>query len=311
MKQVLSLFIFLLFVLAAMPQKKVKPGQTFRDCQSCPEMIVIPAGSFMMGAPPDDSMRYDEEGPVHRVTIHQFAVAKFDITTGQWAAFASATHRPSHKGCLAAALEFDSTASWCHPGFMQEENHPVVCLSWDDVQDYLQWINKQAGGKYRLLTEAEWEYAARAGTATTFPWGTTPDRDYANYGNDSCCSGFSSGKDQWVYTSPVDAFPPNQFGLYDMNGNVLQFVQDCFSPSYTKLPVNGYAYNVNTQLKMSGDLAVMNATNSCDYRMLRGGDWGDPPRMIRSAFRNWVAPPGFTIHTYRSSGLGFRIAKTL
>lgn len=303
------------FTITTFAQKKLKPGQTFRDCQSCPEMIVLPAGSYMMGAPTDDTLRYDEEGPAHRVNIRQFAVAEFDVTAGQWAAFVSATNRPKGKGCLVIGkdgLLTDSAASWCHPGFMQEENHPVVCISWGDIQDYVRWINKQTDGNYRLLTEAEWEYAARAGTTTTFPWGSAANHEYANYGTDTAFGyGLASGRDQWVYTSPVGSFPPNKFGLYDMNGNVLQYVQDCFAGSYLGLPEDGTAYNADVQLNMSGDLKSMNGTTSCAYHVLRGGDWGDPPRMIRSAFRNWSPPPGSTLQNYRSSGVGFRLAKTL
>jgi formylglycine-generating enzyme required for sulfatase activity len=124
--------------------------------------------------------------------------------------------------------------------------------------------------------------------------------------------GFASGRDKWNYgTSPVGSFPPNAFGLYDMNGNVMQWVEDCFSPTYSGLPTDGSAYTKDVQLKLSGDLAAMNGTSSCAYRICRGGDFGNPPGFIRSAFRNWAPAPGATLENYRSSGLGFRVARTL
>jgi formylglycine-generating enzyme required for sulfatase activity len=172
------------------------------------------------------------------------------------------------------------------------------------------WLSQTSGKKYRLLSEAEWEYAARAGTDTAFPWGPIADHAHANYGADNW-GGLASGRDHWVNTSPVGSFPPNAFGLYDMQGNVLQWVQDCFAPDYSELPGDGSAYVRDVQLTTSGDLAFMNGTRSCSYRRVRGGDWGDPPMMIRSAARNFAPAPGFTLENYRSGGLGFRVAKTL
>jgi formylglycine-generating enzyme required for sulfatase activity len=119
------------------------------------------------------------------------------------------------------------------------------------------------------------------------------------------------GRDQWVSTSSVGSCPPNAFALYDMNGNVLEWVQDCFAPDYSNLPVDGSAYKKDLQLKTSGDFAYMIGTSACSYHRLRAGDWGDPPRMIRSATRNWAPPRGWTLENYRSGGIGFRVAKTL
>jgi formylglycine-generating enzyme required for sulfatase activity len=162
------------------------------------------------------------------------------------------------------------------------------------------------------MSEAEWEYAARAGTSTTYPWGSTASHENANYGKDACCSALASGRDKWAYTSPVGSFPPNDFGLYDMHGNVLQAVQDCLVISYAGLPSDGSAYESDVHLNMTDRRFVdMNGQRSCSYRMLRGGDWGDPPEMIRSAFRNFTPPPGSTLEQYRSAGVGFRIASNL
>lgn len=290
-----------------------KPGETFRDCADCPEMVVVPAGSFMMGAPADELGSFVEEGPQRRVSIRQFAMGKFDLTRGQWAAFVSATKHGTTEGCEYSGFpkEKESKASWSNLGFPQDDNHPAVCLTWSDAQDYLHWLSQKTGRKYRLPTEAEWEYAARAGTTTPYPWGTKATHEFANYGADECCSGSALGRDKWVNTSPVGSFPPNGFGLYDMHGNVLQWVQDCFARSYAGLPMDGSAYEVVTKLRMTGDLESMTGTSSCSYRMLRGGDWGDPPAMVRSAFRNFAPPPGETLEEYRSAGVGFRVAITL
>ena len=167
------------------------------------------------------------------------------------------------------------------------------------------------GKPYRLLSEAEWEYAARAGSSTAFPWENGVTHELANYGADECCSPRASGRDQWLNSSPVGSFPPNAFGLYDMQGNVMQWVQDCFSATYDGLPVDGSAYESVTTLNLSGDLAVMNGTSSCDYRILRGGDWNNPPDMIRPAARNFAPPPGGTLKYYKSTGTGFRVARSL
>jgi hypothetical protein len=155
------------------------------------------------------------------------------------------------------------------------------------------------------MSEAEWEYAARGATTTAYPWGASATHDHANYGADDCCSGSASGLDKWMNISPVGSFPPNGFGLHDMHGNVLQWVQDCFASSYSGLPTDGSAYQEAIQLKTDVPFPNMIGTNSCSYRIVRGGDWGDPPSMFRSAFRNFGPGPGATLHDYRS-GLSHR-----
>ena len=318
-------FVMVAFASGASPQSSsstnrmrsgstaFRPGQTFRDCLACPQMIVIPSGSFTIGSPASELGRSDEEGPQRQVSIRQFAASKFDVTRGQWAAFVSATNRETRRGCAwtgRSKEQPDPVGYWGDLGFPQDDNHPVVCVTWNDGQDYVRWLTQRTGSKYRLLTEAEWEYAARAGTTTPYPWGSTPSHEFANYGADNW-GGLASGRDRWFYTSPVVSFPPNMFGLYDMSGNVLQWVQDCFANDYSGLPTDGSAYEVVVLLKTAGDFAYMNGTSSCSYRMVRGGDWGDPPTMIRSAARNWAPPPETTLRDYRSGGVGFRVARTL
>jgi formylglycine-generating enzyme required for sulfatase activity len=294
-----------------------RPGQTFRDCPDCPEMVVVPAGNFTMGSPPNEQGRHETEGPQRQVSIRPFGVGKFDVTRGQWAAFVSATNRETRRGCawtgrpgIKPPWAPDPDGSWRSLGFPQDDSHPVVCVTWNDAQDYVRWLSERSGHKYRLLAESEWEYAARAGTTTPYPWGSKASHDYANYGADDCCSGLASGRDKWVETSPVGSFPPNRFGLHDMHGNVLQWVQDCFAASYSGLPKDGSPYEQAIQLK-TGPFPDMIGTNSCSYRMVRGGDWGDPPSMIRSAFRNFGPGPGATLQDYCSGGVGFRVARTL
>ncbi len=275
-----------------------KPGQLFRDCVQCSEMVVLPAGTFVMGSPATEAGRSASEGPQRQVAIKAFALAKFDVTRRQWQQFVSATARPVVAGCEWAGLPRDQSAkaSWRDLGFSQTSDDPVVCVSWNDAQAYVAWLRKRTGKPYRLPTEAEWEYAARAGSTTAFPWGDEASHERANYGAEKCCSELASGSDRWLYTSPVGSFPPNAFGLYDMQGNAWQWVQDCYVENYAGAPKDGSAVE----------------TANCPYRVLRGGTWGDPPRLIRPAFRNWAPPPRWPVDwEYRSGGVGFRVARSI
>lgn len=312
------LVVSTLLLAAAPPARNAGPPQAaermFRDCPACPDMMQLPGGAFMMGAPEDEVGRYPEEGPPHAVSIHGFAIGRFDVTVGQWTAFVSATHRPVTKGCSWTARsgpKADPDGSWRDVGFPQDDTHPVVCVSWQDAQDYMKWLSEQTKQSYRLPSEAEWEYAARARTTTAYFWGRNASHEAANYGAEECCSGATGGRDKWMYTSPSGAFPPNAFGLSDMSGNVLQWVADCFSPTYAGLPANGAPYRVSVTLQTSGDLKEMNGANSCSFRILRGGDFANPPRQIRSAFRSWGPGPGYSLQNYRSAGVGFRVARSL
>ena len=292
-------------------------GATFRDCDDCPEMVAIPAGDFVMGSPSSEPGRSNEEGPQRRVHVRQFAAGKFAVTRGQWAKFVSAEQIGTGDGCAWSGLpgapidELNPAASWNHLGFAQDDSHPAVCVSWYDALDYVRWLTERTGHHYRFLTEAEWEYAARAGTTTPFPWGPIASHEQANYGADECCSPLISGRDQWNNTSPVGSFPPNAFGLHDMNGNVMQWVQDCMSPSYEGHPTDGSAYEKDVLMTLTGELAPLSGTTTCAYRIIRGGDSNNPPAFIRSAARNFAPVPGTTLHNYRSSGLGIRIAREL
>jgi formylglycine-generating enzyme required for sulfatase activity len=255
------------YVLKPDAERALKPLANFRECaKDCPEMIVIPAGAFTMGSPTTEQGRYANEDPQHAVTIAKpFAVAKFDVTFADWDACVSVGACPKAP---------DS-------GFGRDTK-PVINVAWDDAQTYVAWLSKMTGQPYRLLTEAEWEYAARAGTTTAYYWGDDIGKGNAN------CNGCGS---QWdnQQTSPVGSFKPNAFGLYDMAGNVWQLVQDCYHGNYDGAPTDGSSWT-------SGD---------CSNRVVRGGSWSNDPQDLRSANRNRVTSGG------RGSGLGFRVGRTL
>ncbi len=261
---------FLGFVLASALEEGPQwgAGAVFRECPECPEMVVVPAGEFMMGSPPSEEGRVDNEGPVHRVTIAEpFAVGVYEVTFEEWDACVSGGgcggYRPDDEG-------------WGRGG------RPVIRVSWDDAQAYVAWLSGKTGEAYRLLSEAEWEYAARAGTTTRYHWGDDVGRNRANCYGDQC-------GDSWEYTAPVGSFGANGFGLHDMHGNVWEWVEDCRNDGYAGAPSDGSAWE-------SGD---------CSLRGLRGGSWDFDPRFLRAADRGWYVTEG------RSGDSGFRVSRTL
>ena len=286
------------------------PGTRFRDCPLCPEVVVIPAGAFTMGSPESETGRFKNEGPQHQVTIARaFAMGLHDVTVGEYRRFARATHRATPIGCRIydekTFLESDLVRirgkNWQRPNFRQTDQHPVVCVTWDDANAYVGWLNTQVRGRagaagvpgaYRLPSEAEWEYAARAGTTTPFYWGSDMRRDQANYGPDEPrFAPVAIGADRWKYTSPVGSFPPNAFGLYDMAGNVWQFTLDCWHDSYDGAPTDGSA----------------RTDGKCDERAVRGGSWFKPPTGERSAKRG----QGKVVDLQGNHEIGFRVVREL
>jgi len=284
-------------------------------------MIALPPGRFMIGSPQEEAGRDRPrallEGPRQTVAVRAFAIGTHPVTRGEWAAFVNDTGRPVRGGCAWSALPGNArrdganpNASWQRLGFDQDDGHPVVCVTWDDAQDYLAWLTRRTGQRYRLPSESEWEYAARGVTSTAFPWGDEARRDRANYGADRCCSGLAEGDDRWTWTSPSGAFPANAFGLFDMHGNAMQWVQDCLSDSYEHLPLDGRANEHDGPLHLSDPaFARLEGRSACAYRILRGGNWGDPASFIRSAARNFGPPPGGMLETYSTAGGGFRVAR--
>jgi len=268
------------------------PGTAFRDCDVCPVMVVVPAGSFIMGSPPGAGDQIGDEQPQHRVSFARpFAVARYSTTRGEFARFVRESgYRPA-PGCLIdrdGIWRDERKAGWRHPGFAQTDRDPVVCMSWNDGKAYAKWLSRKTGHAYSLLTEAQWEYAARAGTDTSYYWGAQASHDHANYGADRCCAPATGGKDRWLHTSPSGSFPPNSFGLYDMLGNAWQWMQDCWHRNYDGAPADGNA-------RLDG---------SCVDRVMRGGSWNCSPSTIRAAGRELHDLSG------RYAVVGFRVART-
>ena len=260
-------------------------GYVFRDCADCPAMVVVPSGSFMMGSPPSEEGRDDDEGPVHRVSIPSaFAVGVYEVTRGEFGRFVSSTGRSMGNECWYWQDEWKkgSGRSWLSPGFSQTDLHPAVCVSWDDARAYVAWLSRETGEAYRLLSESEWEYVARAGTRTRYHWGDAIGRNLANCRD--CGSRWDGGKG----TSPVGVFGANAFGLHDVHGNVFEWVEDCWNESYAGAPRDGSAWK-------GGD---------CSRHVLRGGSWGGNPRHLRAADR------GRYDSGSRIDNVGFRVART-
>ena len=257
-------------LLKPQDQSALNPGDTFRECEKdCPRMIVVPKGHFMMGSPNDEKDRWPNEGPQHLVTIaNAFAVSVYDITFDDWDACVRVGGCPREGGA--------NDNSW------GRKNQPVINVNWDDAQAYVRWLSRMTGKKYRLLSEAEWEYAARAGTTTAFYWGNELDTKNANCYR---C------ENQWskLQTSPVGSFEHNPWGLYDMAGNVWQWVQDCFNADYNGAPTDGSAWE----------------TGDCEKHIVRGGSWYYYPVDPRSAYRYGDKKDD------RNYNNGFRVARTL
>ena len=252
-------------------------GQRFRDCADCPAMVVVPSGSFRMGSPSHEEGRFSNEGPVHQVWIAKpFAVGVYEVTFAEWDACVAAGgcggYRPVDSG-------------W------GRGRRPVINVSWADAQSYVEWLSVRTGHRYRLLSESEWEYAARAGTTGPFHTGSTISTDQANYDG---TRSYPDGADNpngvsRRQTLPVGSFPANGFGLHDVHGNVYEWVQDCWNASYRGAPSDESAWE----------------SGNCSRRVLRGGSWSDDPRDLRSADRN-----GYDSGN-RFSYDGFRVARTL
>ena len=272
----------------------------FRDCAGCPEMVVIPAGEFGMGSPASEAGRYDDEGPLRRVVVGAFALGRREVTWSEYAAFVTATGRGSGDGCfepIDGELLMNPEMSWREPGFAQHEGHPVVCVTWEDAQAYAAWLSGKTGKSYRLPSESEWEYAARAGTTAARYWGSGADAqcEYANGADAAAKSRFNEWTvagcdDGAIQTALAGSYEANDFGLFDMLGNVAEWVEDCWHDDYSGAPSDGTAWTVG------GD---------CRVRVLRGGSWGSDPPILRSAAR------GSAITEFGESVTGFRVARTL
>ncbi|SUS07728.1 Serine threonine-protein kinase pkn1 [uncultured Defluviicoccus sp.] len=250
----------------------------FRDGDApwFPEMVVIPSGTFLMGSPPGEEGRSDDEGPQHRVTIgYRFALGKYAVRFSEYDHFCEVTKRekPEDRG-------------W------GRGQRPVITVSWLDAVAYCEWLTKETGQPYRLPSEAEWEYGARAGTTTPFSFGGTISPKQANYDGNYTYGGGSKGEYR-QRTVPVGTLPANPRGLHEMHGNVREWVEDVWHDSYAGAPADGSAWT-------DGE-----GKDSSRLRVARGGSWYNYPRLLRSAFRVRYPPGG------RYLNLGFRLARTL
>lgn len=252
---------------------KKKP-RYFQDCEDCPKLASIRAGHFTMGSPEDEPGRAPSEGPVQRVQLQPFALGWREVTRGEFATFVAATGYQPNRGCITQS-GYDEQADWASPGFGQDDTHPVVCVSFADARAYTGWLAAKTGREYRLPSEAEWEYAARAGETGSRP---EAHRDLVLALNIGRLRGG---------TVPAGTAAANNLGLVDMIGNASEYVADCWSPDLSKLPSDGRAYA---------------AAENCTNGLARGGGWKSQIVEARFARRS-IEPP--------SNATGFRVARTL
>ena len=295
-------------------------GTLLKDCENCPLMVMIPPGSFVMGAPISDSGSRDDERPQHQVNIaYSFAVGKFEVTRGEYAQFVEDTAHDDSGGCnraTASGIELIENLSWRDPSYLVTDNHPVTCVSWNEAKAYARWLSEQTGEDYRLLTESEWEYSARAGTTTIRYWGDSEEGcDFANGADlDITPESFleemqaretkiilpehwsvANCHDGYVTSAPAGSFIPNAFGLYDTLGNVAEWVEDCWKNSYEDHPNDGSA-------RKTGD---------CNRPILRGASYYDMPIYLRSSNHYGFNPKSSNNKDIRYINFGFRIARTI
>jgi formylglycine-generating enzyme len=284
-----------------------------RDCPDCPEMVVIPAGTAILGASANDSYRRTDELPERTFTIREpFAVSRYEVTRNQYEAFVRETGHPVNGDCLTDRRQrgnwiYDATTTFRDPGFSQTGDHPVACVSWDEANAYVEWLNTQTRGGYRLLTEVEWEYVARGGATknAVYPWGDEAAKGcpFANGFDQTAVatykrvdtSGYKvydplSCTDGWLNTTPVGSREPNAFGVHDMIGNVSEWIEDCHAPSHDAVSESG---------------APPTIEGTCAKRIAKGGSWGTLGNNLRTAERFPYAP------SHRDDSIGIRVAKTL
>jgi len=290
---------------SAVPQTNVCK---LADSSAGPAMVAIRPSVFQMGSPNKEAGRSDDEGPQHPVTIPRpFALSRCEITVGQFKQFISDTNyqttaETDGKGCYVwnhdnSNWQQQAGSHWKNPGFAQTDEHPVVCVSWPDAQRYIQWLSQRSGAVYRLPTEAEWEYAARADTKTPRYFGDASQCDYVNgLGQEAKAIAdkdwvLAECHDNYVYTAPVGSFKPNDFGLYDMLGNVWEWTQDCWHDNYGGAPIDSSAW-------LSAN------KGACGRRVVRGGSWNGSPQDLRSSNRNRNL-------TDAINNSGFRVARAL
>jgi formylglycine-generating enzyme required for sulfatase activity len=295
------------FALGLAADRDLKVGTEFKDCPSCPTLVVIPPGSFMQGMDGGEPERY--EGKPHQVTIgYRFAVGRTEVTTGQFRAFVTATGYRAGVNCniFDGRKPFATPGTdWQNPGYGRPaaDDEPAACLSWDDAQAYIAWLSKKTGKPYRLLSESEWEYAARGGKTGRFAWGDNPDdacitANVADLSTRDLKPPFmrrpfapANCNDGYPAIAPAGALKPNGFGLYDMTGSLWEWVEDCYVMPYpANTPTDGRPWL---------------GPEGCDRRVSKGGSWGTDIERQRPTFR------GRDASTLVSQVFGFRIARNL
>jgi formylglycine-generating enzyme len=293
-------------------------AEVVRDCPTCPELVPIPAGQFRMGADIEEPRRLGlpefwatREQPVREVRVErEFLLGRYELSRGEFASFVAATGYAPAPGCwhfVGSEWLFDEARSWQDAGIGQDDDHPVTCVNWHDAQAYLQWLSDRTGEAYRLASEAEWEYAVRAGTDTVYWFGDEPDAicDFVNLGDISTREQFGWDRTELLYeglgdwkgqpcrdgyptTAPVDAMPPNPFGLHGMLGNANEWVADCWNDDHTGAS--------------AGQAARLTGAD-CGLRVMRGQGWTAIAASTRPAFRLRMNA------TYRRFTFGFRVAR--
>jgi formylglycine-generating enzyme required for sulfatase activity len=282
------------------------PGEqqtVFQDCETCPEMVVLPAGDFMMGSPASELGRVDVEGLPRRVVIpKRIAIGKFEVTVEQISIFMTETGMTVGGSCRRLVNPERPPPIWSapeasleHPGYEITGSHPAVCISWHEAQSYVAWLQRRTGKPYRLPTEAEWEYAARAGTATRYSFGNDESTlcVYARFADLSSQFGWHDACHSELVAygaAPVGSVKPNSWGIFDMHGNVWEWVEDCWTPNPLEIPVDGSAFS---------------RPGNCEMGVMRGGSFSSSSLMVRSAIRS----PMRTAQHYFN--LGLRVALTL
>jgi formylglycine-generating enzyme required for sulfatase activity len=276
-----------------------QPSVSFRDSLKSggqgPEMVRLPKGQFQMGSPPAEQERNRNEGPQHSVSLQNaIALSRFELTRGEFERFVEGTGYVTDaekrgNSCWTFSSSNPTGGNWRSVGFDQDATHPVVCVSWNDARSYADWLSEETGKRYRLPTEAEWEYAARAETTTRFWWGDKVNEKHTIWAN---CNGCGDTEWDGNKTAPVGQFPANEFGLHDTLGNAWEWVEDCWHESYEGAPEDASPWLESD----SGD---------CCLRVLRGGSWNYLPRNVRSASR--LRFPA----VYRTSSVSFRLAQDI
>jgi formylglycine-generating enzyme required for sulfatase activity len=300
-----ALLIVSLALVAGCRAGAPRDALEFRDCASCPVMVVVPPGAFRMGFEGGEEGR--PEGPVRDVTIgYRFAIGRFEVTQEQFAIFVRETGHLMRGGCQVWQGEwrYPADADWTNPGYgrVPYDDEPVVCVSWKDAQAFVTWLAGRTGKGYRLPSEAEWEYAARAGAAGDFFWGEASAdglRRACEYANVYDAAGARLNAFNWApfdcddgfaQAAPVGSFRANAFGLNDMVGNVWEWTADCYQAPYPAGPVNG---------------AAAQTAGPCERRVARGGSWITRPSRQRLSFRG--RDPEDALYSF----FGFRVARDL